>query len=115
MKDNMKKMIRDKLAENRAQAEAALPFHKRWFAKIIRWINNSETTVIVVAMCIIWPLALLPAFLFWFLWSLLNPVTFWQTFVTLVFIGGPLLIPQIFLLALALALTFGLIAEVFDN
>jgi len=109
------KIMRDRLAARRAEEEAALPFYKRWYKKTVRWINSSETTVVAAAMCIIWPIASIPALIFWFIWKLLGPTTFWQTFVTLVFIGGPLVIPQLILLALALALTFGLIAEIFEK
>jgi hypothetical protein len=114
MRDNMS-ITRKRFAEKRAEEEAKLPFFKRWYKKTLRWINSSEKAVITAAMCIIWPLALAPVLLFWFLWNLLGPATFWQMFAMFIFIGGPLAIPQLFLLAIALALTFGLIAEIIDK
>ena len=113
MRDNMK-IVRDRFAAKRAEEEALLPFYKRWFAKLIRWIKSSDGTMLTIVMCIVWPIAMIPVGLFWVLWGILGPTTFWPKFATIVFIGGPLFIPQIFLLFVAMAITFGVLAEVLD-
>lgn len=108
------KDVRQRLRNAHETHIANFPWWKKQWFRIKYWFNNSSITFAFLSLLVIWPIALIPTWIFMLAWSFLDPVLFWHQFATIVIIGGPAAIIQVVLLLPALILTFGVIAEVFE-